>query len=187
MSNQEVKLKRKVQLREKVEEPSIIPTPPDNGNTPKSKKWIWAVAAIIVVGLIGYWALFKSDKVTEENRLTEVVEEGIAEQPTTTSELKKDDIADENPVETYTTASSENIPDSQAETKQIPVADSNKSGTNETSAILTDTHVSNDVEAEAMKVIRGDYGVGQERKNKLGVKYQTIQKRVNELKREGVF
>lgn len=37
MSNQEVKLKRKVQLREKVEEPSIIPTPPDNGNTPKSK------------------------------------------------------------------------------------------------------------------------------------------------------
>ena len=48
-------------------------------------------------------------------------------------------------------------------------------------------NVSNDVEAEAMKVIRGDYGVGQERKNKLGEKYQTIQNRVNELKHEGVF
>ncbi len=47
--------------------------------------------------------------------------------------------------------------------------------------------VSNDVEAEAMKVIRGDYGIGQERKNKLGDKYQTIQNRVNELKREGLF
>ncbi len=38
-----------------------------------------------------------------------------------------------------------------------------------------------------MKVIRGEYGIGQERKDKLGAKYQPIQNRVNELKREGVF
>lgn len=48
-------------------------------------------------------------------------------------------------------------------------------------------NVTNDVEAEAMKVIRGDYGVGQERKNKLGTQYQPIQNRVNQLKRDGVF
>lgn len=48
-------------------------------------------------------------------------------------------------------------------------------------------NVSNDVETEALKVIRGDYGIGQERKDKLGEKYQTIQTRVNELKREGLF
>jgi len=38
-----------------------------------------------------------------------------------------------------------------------------------------------------MKVIRGEYGIGQERKDKLGAKYQPIKNRVNELKREGVF
>ena len=48
-------------------------------------------------------------------------------------------------------------------------------------------NVSDDVETEALKVIRGDYGVGQERKDKLGEKYQPIQNRVNELKREGLF
>lgn len=47
--------------------------------------------------------------------------------------------------------------------------------------------VSNNVEAEALKVIRGDYGIGQERKNKLGNQYEAIQRRVNELKREGAF
>ena len=35
--------------------------------------------------------------------------------------------------------------------------------------------------AYAMKVIRGDYGVGQERKDRLGAKYQPIQNRVNDL------
>ena len=47
--------------------------------------------------------------------------------------------------------------------------------------------VSNDVEVEALKVIRGEYGIGQERKNRLGNKYDAIQQRVNELKRKGAF
>ena len=61
----------------------------------------------------------------------------------------------------------------------------------ETVPSLSDTkchvNISNDIEAEAIKVIRGDYGLGQERKDKLGAKYQIIQSRVNELKREGIF
>lgn len=47
--------------------------------------------------------------------------------------------------------------------------------------------VSSDIEAEAMKVIRGVYGTGLERKLKLGSKYHEIQNRVNELKRQGAF
>lgn len=43
------------------------------------------------------------------------------------------------------------------------------------------------IDKEAMKVIRGDYGDGNARKNRLGERYNTIQKRVNELKQEGVF
>lgn len=47
--------------------------------------------------------------------------------------------------------------------------------------------VSSNIEQEAMKVIRGDYGVGQERRDKLGNQYGPIQNRVNQLKREGAF
>lgn len=47
--------------------------------------------------------------------------------------------------------------------------------------------VTNNVEIEAMKVIRGDYGNGAKRKQLLGKQYQIIQERVNQLKREGVF
>ena len=38
-----------------------------------------------------------------------------------------------------------------------------------------------------MNVIRGNYGNGNARKQNLGDKYQTIQNRVNQLKREGAF
>lgn len=176
MSNQKIKLKRKVQLREKAEEP-IVDTRPH-----KFSKWIWgSVAAILVVVLIGgYLLLSKSDKVAEETASTKVV----AKQPTMASETEKGAVADENTTEIDSIVSSENITVHQTETQQTPIADLQ---TSETSTILADPNVTNDVEAEAMKVIRGDYGIGQERKNKLGVKYQTIQARVNELKREGVF
>ena len=46
--------------------------------------------------------------------------------------------------------------------------------------------VRSDVEAEALKVIRGDYGVGKERKDKLGAKYAEIQGKVNEMYRQGL-
>lgn len=52
--------------------------------------------------------------------------------------------------------------------------------------IVTTDDVSN-VETEAIKVIRGDYGNNPERKKILGTNYQSIQNRVNELKRQGAF
>ncbi len=38
-----------------------------------------------------------------------------------------------------------------------------------------------------MKVIRGDYGNGRTRRNRLGSQYDAVQARVNELKRSGAF
>lgn len=51
----------------------------------------------------------------------------------------------------------------------------------------TSSTISDDVEAVALSVIRGTYGNGQERINSLGSQYKEIQKRVNELKRQGAF
>ena len=52
---------------------------------------------------------------------------------------------------------------------------------------VSDTDGVSNVETEALKVIRGDYGNNPERRKNLGRNYQSIQNRVNELKRQGAF
>lgn len=193
MANSDVKLKHKVQLRKKVEEPevsgnngSIEPdlTPTPTPNKPKSKNWLWILLGVIVLGVIGYIFFSKSsDKAAEtSDQEAEVV---IApSEPTDTTIVEGtegEEIAPENDNEVA------NNPETQSsDAVETPATvDNTSNGTPSTSVNVP--NVSNDVEAEAMKVIRGDYGIGQERKDKLGSKYQTIQSRVNELKREGIF
>lgn len=50
----------------------------------------------------------------------------------------------------------------------------------------SDNNVSGDVETNARRVIRGDFGNGQERKDKLGSSYSEIQGKVNEMYRQGI-
>lgn len=193
MANSDVKLKHKVQLRKKVEEPevsgnngSIEPdlTPTPTPNKPKSKNWLWILLGVIVLGVIGYIFFSKSgDKAAEtSDQEAEVVVSPSEPTDTTIVEgTEGEEIAPENDNEVA------NNPETQSsDAVETPATvDNTSNGTPSTSVNVP--NVSNDVEAEAMKVIRGDYGIGQERKDKLGSKYQTIQSRVNELKREGIF
>ena len=45
--------------------------------------------------------------------------------------------------------------------------------------------IGSDVVENAKRVIRGDFGNGQERKDKLGAAYSEIQRKVNEMYRQG--
>lgn len=193
MANSDVKLKHKVQLRKKVEEPevsgnngSIEPdlTPTPTPNKPKSKNWLWILLGVIVLGVIGYIFFSKSgDNAAEtSDQKAEVVV--APSEPTDTTIVEGtecEEIAPENDNEVA------NNPETQSsDAVETPATvDNTSNGSPSTSVNVP--NVSNDVEAEALKVIRGDYGIGQERKDKLGSKYQTIQSRVNELKREGIF
>ncbi len=193
MANSDVKLKHKVQLRKKLEEPevsgnngSIEPdlTPTPTPNKPKSKNWLWILLGVIVFGVIGYIFFSKSgDKAAEtSDQEAEVVVAPSEPTDTTIVEgTEGEEIAPENDNEVA------NNPETQSsDAVETPATvDNTSNGTPFTTVNVP--NVSNDVEAEAMKVIRGDYGIGQERKDKLGSKYQTIQSRVNELKREGIF
>lgn len=190
MANSDVKLKHKVQLRKKVEEPEVSgnnggiepgPTPTPAPNEPKSKNWLWILLGVIVLGVIGYVFLSKSGDKAAETPDPEVEVVAAPSEPTDTTIVEGtvgEEVAPENDNKVA------NNPETQSsEAVETPATvDNTSNDTPSTSAI-----VSNDVEAEAMKVIRGDYGIGQERKDKLGSKYQTIQSRVNELKREGIF
>lgn len=191
MANSDVKLKHKVQLRKKVEEPEVLgnnggiePGPTPTPNEPKSKTWLWILLGVIVLGVIGYMLFSKSgDKAAEtsEQEIEAVAEPSVPTDTTIGEEAEAEEIVSENnnDVANKPEIQSSNVVETPA------TVDNTSNVSPSTSANVP--NVSNDVEAEAMKVIRGDYGIGQERKDKLGSKYQTIQSRVNELKREGIF
>lgn len=187
MANSDVKLKQKVQLRKKVEEPETRGE--KSGNTPmppksNSKKWI--VLGIVAVCIICYVIFSKSGNTvaTDPTQETEIVEETIV----FTDSVSDKGEATEVVLPTTETDLSNNADDQEAKVNDAPATtDNNSNIATPTTSAASLVNVSSDVEAEAMKVIRGDYGVGQERKDKLGTKYQIIQSRVNELKREGIF
>ncbi|MDE5642763.1 MAG: hypothetical protein K2I56_04660 [Muribaculaceae bacterium] len=150
-------------------------------STDKSNnKWLWLILAIIAVVLLVWWLYpgNDSDSQSAEDVTTEVVvptdslNEEAAEEPALPADenVSADDAAnDENASIATTDAATEPV---ETPAQAVAVADNN---------------VSDDVEAEALKVIRGEYGIGQERKNRLGDRYGAIQNRVNQLKQEGVF
>lgn len=191
MANPDVKLKHKVQLRKKVEEPEVLgnnggiePGPTPTPNEPKSKTWLWILLGVIVLGVIGYMLFSKSeDKAAETSKqeIETVAELSVPTDTTVIEEVEDEEIVSENNNDVA------NNPETQSSNAvETPATVDNTSNVSPSTSANVPS-VSNDVEAEAMKVIRGDYGVGQERKDKLGSKYQTIQSRVNELKREGIF
>lgn len=161
-----------------VSEPtSVHPDSGSNGN----KKWLWIVLAIIVIAIIA-WLLIPSTKSASEDTISpEETEEVTSANDTDESNSEvtpaTGEITDEN--EGVATADDSYSPDEQT---------SQGSSTDSASTFPENANnVSDDVEKEALKVIRGDYGIGQERVNNLGSKYHVIQSRVNELKRQGAF
>ena len=194
MGNSDVRLKHKVQLRRKVDDSKLADkssiensTTRPTSDAPKSRKMIWLIIGVIVLCFLGYFIFSKPDNdgqkpVVVEDK-TEVENISVPSDTTNSKEAVKEGVGDTE--SEVVENSNNNVDESTAMVESVKPTETTTIDNAKTS--VRTTNVSNDVEAEAMKVIRGDYGIGQERKNKLGDKYQTIQNRVNELKREGLF
>lgn len=166
-------------------------------SAPKTNKWIWILAAIIVIALL---ALLLKPKSSEPQIQTDP---DSTNQPSFYDETDSD--ASEGNVMT-----AEDTPDASPDAPQeVPSindesvdAPQNSDAEEMSEDNITDQYgtpnkpemhntaiinTTNDIEAEALKVIRGEYGDGNVRKDLLGEKYYDIQRRVNELKRQGVF
>jgi hypothetical protein len=179
--------KHKFDLTKEVDEPEATPETnsdpePTQGGQGKNK-WVWIILAILVVGLLVWW-LLPGDGSSSETEGT----------PVDTTQQTVDSISTPvvpvQPEVTEETGDTDGVnstsePATQAEEVQSQPQEQDQVHTQPTTSV-TD-NVSGDVEAEALKVIRGEYGDGQVRKDKLGNRYEAIQSRVNELKREGVF
>lgn len=194
MGNSDVRLKHKVQLRRKVDDSKLADkssiensTTRPTSDAPKSRKMIWLIIGVIVLCFLGYFIFSKPDNdgqkpVVVEDK-TEVENIFVPSDTTNSKEAVKEGVGETE--SEVVENSNNNVDESTAMVESVKPTETTTIDNAKTS--VRTTNVSNDVEAEAMKVIRGDYGIGQERKNKLGDKYQTIQNRVNELKREGLF
>lgn len=150
------------------------PSPSKNSG----KKWLWILLAIIVVAVLALWLWPTTPKETQHGH-PESVEE--ASDPVT-------GVNDNESGETTSPDISEETSEDNSEPNTDVATSSTETTVPATPSVSTSpANVSDDVEAEALRVIRGDYGVGQVRKDNLGDKYQSIQSRVNQMKREGRF
>ncbi len=118
--------------------------------------------------------------------------------PANGSEAPVAENTDKSPANTTSSANTAKTNDNQVAeqpTKQNPAtiaepakpAQSKPASTETTKPFsATSAPVSGDIEENARRVIRGDFGNGQERKDKLGSSYSEIQGKVNEMYRQGL-
>lgn len=175
--------KRKFDLAKEVDEPIVTlsgsddPAGGDAGTNSKSRKiWLW-FALVVVAALLAYLLWPTANDVAEDQAVENVMQ---PEDETT------DSVTDEATATPDADAQSEGAAGIESEPTSTELPATTSEAAPKTNSSNNATALDN-VEVEALKVIQGDYGVGQERKNKLGTQYQAVQNRVNELKREGVF
>jgi len=146
----------------------------NNGNGSKSKMIaIVAVIALIVVAFVAYRSCGTNESKGDEPTKTIVSDSTEKVKADTTSNDEKT-VSPES--KQSQTTSSEASPETGTKTEA-----------NNTSAVPTTNSESseNSIGEKAMQVWDGVYGNGTERKSKLGSDYKAVQKRVNEMYRNG--
>ena len=163
----------------------------DPSTEPEKKNnsvWLGVILAIIAVILLAWWLLpgksTEAEPIGEEETI-EVVTTPAENTGEVSNEAENQNV--EDAVEENTDYGESSNPSSAVVNTPATTPADTKNTDNVAINNASSSVVSNNVEAEALKVIRGEYGIGQERKNKLGNQYESIQRRVNELKREGAF
>ena len=211
-----VTLKRKQPEAPVVAEPKQKPTSPTPqlGKKSNTGKVIGVlVAAAIIAGI--FFINNKEGEGGNDSNPTEAIAQNTKDQnegnDTPTAENSNEDASteskggseapvakntDKSPANTTSSANHAKATDNlvaEQPTKQNPAtiaepAQSKPAATQATkpSSSSTSAPVSGDVEENARRVIRGDFGNGLERRDKLGTSYSEIQGKVNEMYRQGL-
>lgn len=174
----------------------------------KGKPWFWIVIILIALIVIAWWC-FRSCTHDEEKKLGEDQVEQVAAVPSVDSEATDFVVGNEteSPNQEMVTGDQSGSTSADAVSSTQAVSSGSSASTNQASAPASPTAgstvasavtstssnvsasagVTDNIEQEALNVIRGVYGDGLARKRRLGDKYKAIQARVNEMKRQGVF
>lgn len=175
--------------KEKIFTPEDFDKPNNKNFWQKYKRWILCFAALLSVAIIVLCCIFcfkvgQMEEIIEKTQ-TEHVSEKLESNTTSmqTKDRETETIQDAQEVSEVSNVESETLPTTVKDAEEPKIQLENNTPKREAQT----TNVSSNVEQEALNVIRGNYGNVPERREKLGTKYQTIQNRVNELKREGAF
>ena len=168
--------------KEKLFTPEDFDKPKDKSFWQKCKNWI--IGCIVIAALaVAIVALVKSCDTQKEVKEPTEKETPGTEIPTNAEGSET--------VEQETAPETKEVEQGEEQTAMAPVVDipevEPKPEATTAKPTTQPANVSDNIEQEAMNVIRGDYGNVPERREKLGSKYQEIQNRVNQLKKEGVF
>lgn len=166
--------------KEKLFTPEDFDKPKNKSFWQKNKGRIISVAAILIIAAIVLFCVF-CDKTEEKD---EAIEPAKSEQTVAGAEVQVSSEGSET-IETTTGPETQEV--EQVEEQPVPDSDGTTSKEEMKPEASQPANVSDNIEREAMNVIRGDYGNVPERCEKLGSKFQEIQDRVNQLKKEGVF
>ncbi|MDE5876126.1 MAG: hypothetical protein K2H47_01250 [Muribaculaceae bacterium] len=150
--------------------------PPSSAPEPEKRKgngraWLWVICAIVAVVII-VWIMPKScteaKEDNEPSKLTETVKTVEADSVATT---KTDSV-----VAAVTTLQEVSEPkgNDKPTTTSVPTVESN-------------SKVGDNVEQEALNVIRGEYGNNPQRRSALGKDYEAVQRRVNQMMKSGKY
>lgn len=189
-----VSLKHKVTLRRKVAqeeetENQSISSPHSAGKSSKAK----IIGGLVVVAvIIAGGVFFANNGKDNDNGSSKPVTEAVAQEgenhdaDNKASAIESKDKAGVAPsdVAEEKTAANEAKPESSAADESHVTTSNEKSSV--ASSEKSDNNVDGDVETNARRVIRGDFGNGQVRKDRLGSSYSEIQDRVNEMYRQGL-
>lgn len=180
-----------------------------------SKKWLWIILAIVAVAAVAYFGMKSCSGSDDEQTVEQLVEESAGENEKQTpvsdstevspvgdvsSDIKAETpdagtTAEDSPLTATEQAVSQQSAPSQTAASQVTdsqTADSQTTPTQSVSsakqAVGPQSQVSPEgsVEELARGVIRGLYGNGTERKQKLGDAYRKVQDYVNDMYRKGL-
>ena len=196
-----VQLKEKVTLKTKIADSDVkqdiqpkntAPQEPVTKTGGGNKRTLWVFLGIVVLAAILFFVFVGKDNETSvqtnvaQNPVTAKADsiqpaktEETAEKVDSTNVEKTDNSLNEEPAK----ATAE-MPSSESNSKQSSKPDvvKEEKKTQTSSAIP----VNGSLEQKAIAVIRGTYGNGLERKQKLGDEYTVIQNKVNEMYRDGL-
>lgn len=165
----------------------------ENPNQGKGK-WIIIALVVIVMAIIA-WLMFgkgKSGDVTGNKPATEQTEQQGPAAVTDTTATDSTGEATTDAADATSTQKDESTPNNLSGGEEPLQTTSSTSGDATAGEKTPSTQAGNTpdlpatLDEQARMVIRGDFGNGEERKQKLGSSYDTIQKRVNEMYKEGL-
>lgn len=157
------------------------------------KKWLWIVIAVIVVAILAFFLLRgcgKGDDVAVQPATSEPAESVQSQPAPEAVSPVPDDAAQPDAAQEQQPDAAATQPDEAptAEPAAEPAASAEPAKPEQPAPAAQPSaparSFDGDVEAMALRVIRGDFGNNPDRRQKLGDDYQVIQNRVNELMRQ---